>query len=51
MSGLNNADGTVRELWEGIITRVVKKAGNDWVVVAAHNVDVAKNSNAPPFGL
>jgi uncharacterized protein (TIGR02246 family) len=50
MSGLYNADGTLRDPWEGIITRVVQKIGTEWTVVAAHNVDVAGGS-AKPFGL
>ena len=50
MSGLYNADGTLRDPWEGIITRVVQKMGAEWTVVAAHNVDVAGGS-AKPFGL
>jgi hypothetical protein len=50
MSGLYNADGTLRDPWEGIITRVVQKMGAEWIVVAAHNVDVA-GSSVKPFGL
>jgi uncharacterized protein (TIGR02246 family) len=50
MSGLYNADGTLRDPWEGIITRVVQKIGAEWTVVAAHNVDVAGGA-AKPFGL
>ena len=41
MSGLDNADGTLRQPWRGIITRVVRKMDDNWVVVAAHNVDEA----------
>jgi hypothetical protein len=48
--GLYNADGTLRDPWEGIITRVVQKMGTEWTVVAAHNVDVA-GGTAKPFGL
>ena len=44
MSGLGNADGTLRQPWHGIITRVVRKMDDNWVVVAAHNVDEADSS-------
>jgi uncharacterized protein (TIGR02246 family) len=47
MSGLHNADGTPRDPWEGIITRVVQKIGTEWTVVAAHNVDVAGGATKP----
>jgi uncharacterized protein (TIGR02246 family) len=30
MSGLYNVNGTVRDPWEGIITRVVQKIGAEW---------------------
>lgn len=49
MSGLLNPDGSLREPWEGIITRVVQKVANEWVVVAAQNTDVA--ATAKPAGL
>jgi uncharacterized protein (TIGR02246 family) len=44
MSGLGNADGTLRQPWRGIITRVVRKMDDTWIVVAAHNVDEADGS-------
>jgi uncharacterized protein (TIGR02246 family) len=47
MRGLHNADGTMRPPWQGIITRVVRKMDDNWLVVAAHNVDAA-NSSIPP---
>jgi ketosteroid isomerase-like protein len=53
MSGLRKSDGTLRTPWQGIITRVVKKFGDDWVIVAAHNVDVAESRGGAlsPLGL
>jgi len=37
ISGDRNADGTPRQPREGIMTRVVVKKADRWVVVAAHN--------------
>jgi uncharacterized protein (TIGR02246 family) len=47
MGGLRNADGELRDSWQGIITRVVRKMDGRWVVIAAHNVDVAASRDTP----
>ena len=39
ISGDRNADGTPRPPREGIMTRVVAKQGDRWVIVAAHNTN------------
>ena len=49
MSGLSSPDGSSLKPWQGIITRVVKKWGDTWKVVAAHNVDVADASGVTSF--
>jgi uncharacterized protein (TIGR02246 family) len=53
MSGLRNRDGSAREPWQGIITRVVLKRNGNWLVVAAHNIDLAATvgGGSSPVGL
>ena len=53
MSGLRNPDGSARDPWQGIITRVVMKRSGNWSVVAAHNIDLAvtAGSGSSPAGL
>ncbi len=53
MSGLRNSDGSARDPWQGIITRVVMKRSGNWSVVAAHNIDLAPKvgGGSSPAGL
>jgi uncharacterized protein (TIGR02246 family) len=42
MRGLREPDDAMRPAWQGVITRVVQRQHGRWLVVAAHNVDVAE---------